>query len=159
VKDCDLVPEECCGPDGGPKDQLTRLHVSLPVDAEFVFDGFAHSAQGGDILSQPVAQAVGLPQQFIVWLDVIRKHKEAGSASKYGSQHSAHRGHRANRPDLIEDKPHHNDREQYSYESIAGWGQLRRRARPLKGHQVEGKGKLEANVVEPRASSDVIESM
>src|SRR5271170_2560916 len=86
--------------------------------------------------------------------DGVSEYKKTRPASKDRSQHPAHRGHRAHRPDLVKDKPHDNKREEYPRAAIASRSQLRWRTKTLKCNKVEGERKLKTDVTELRPPRD-----
>src|SRR5580700_10431823 len=126
----------------------------LVVHSEFIFNSFTHGAQRGNILSHAVTCTLQFPLNLIIRFRAANQLKKTSSTLQDRSQHPPHRSHGTYRPDLVEDKPHNHDGEQYSDEAIASRGQFRRSSKTFKRDHVKGERNLYPHVVKPWASGD-----
>jgi hypothetical protein len=94
------------------------------------------------------------PLKLIVGTRAVNYSEEAGPASQDGGEHTAHGSHCAYGPDLVEHKPHDNEREQNADKTVSGRSELRRGAKALECDDVKGEGKLNPYIAKSRPAGD-----
>ncbi len=154
MKDGKLIPEKGDQSERGAKDGLASSRVKTAVNAELVLDGVVHRADAGDSLADLIAKTVSLAEKIGVAAGGLGQAKEAGGAAKDGCKGGAHSCDGADRPYLVEDEGHNDQREQDADEAIAGRGELRRSGEAREDHQVIGEGDLQPDVAEVTSSGD-----